>query len=256
MRTFKSCLLLFCSLLGSLSALEAEARVRTPAQINVNTVRGAIDYHQELLGNEEYDYDEFAWKLMMAPESKKLPFSKLTPDEAIAIMAYTSNLYQEINRRLRAHEDLKQLKVIVEAMKSGLKKLPAFKGQVYRSTRALPDEELKKHVPGAIIPYEAFTSSSLRTYNDLLFGPNHFLIQSENGKDITPISIHYQNDSEREVLFAPCTFFEVTESNLNQTASRVEMKEVPSNAPCGISNKKSPAGFPAGLFQNLEKSKN
>ena len=189
-----------------------------------DSVQDVIDGHPELLGNSEYDYEEFVWKLNMTPERKKAPYSALTQDEAVSIMAYTSELYQEINRRLRLGEPLDEFKVLVDSINSGLKRLPDYRGIVYRSSADLSAKLEAEHREGCVVDYPAFTSSSLSGFHEQ-FGTKHFLISSMHGKDISPISIHYQRDSEREVLFASGTHFQVLKPDLFEGRPAVFLKE-------------------------------
>ena len=191
-----------------------------------DTVEEVIDGHPELLGNPEFNYREFLWRLNIFPQRHQLPYSLLTDDEAVSIIAYTSKLSEVLNGRLRSGADLGEFKVIVDRINSGLRKLPPYTGWVYRSTHPLPPEIEKMHAQGQVVRYSAFTSTSQTGFHDALFGNEHFKIYSLSGRDISPISIYFERDSEREILFPSEAQFEVLEPEELNGVQTKRMKEV------------------------------
>lgn len=191
-----------------------------------DTVQEVIDGHPELLGNPEFNYRDFLWRLNIFPQRHQLPYSLLTDDEAVSIMAYTSKLSEVLNGRLRSGADLGEFKVIVDQINSGLRKLPPYTGWVYRSTHPLPPEIEKMHAQGQVVRYPAFTSTSQTGFHDDLFGTEHFKIYSLSGRDISPISIYFERDSEREILFPRGAQFEVLELEELNGVQTTRMKEV------------------------------
>ncbi|MBC7693603.1 MAG: hypothetical protein H7222_17695, partial [Methylotenera sp.] len=111
------------------------------------TLESVIDYYSELLGNEEYSYAEFLWKANIIAARHRPPLAQLSDDEAVAIIAYTSQLYGEINRRMRGHLPMEDLQVVVDTLNSALGKLPKFIGAVKRSSN-LPEDVLAEHQVG------------------------------------------------------------------------------------------------------------
>lgn len=100
-------------------------------------------------------------------------------------------------------------------LRSGLAKLPDFRGEVYRGA-ALTIEQLDKYEIGQAISEPAFTSTSVDKKVALGFGKwangedgmKHvlFTIQSRHGKDISSDGLKY----EKEVLLTAGSRFQVT----------------------------------------------
>lgn len=134
------------------------------------------------------------------------PRGLYAPEQA-SVYGFTSKSREwgstALNRALRGTDPpaaRQRLAPYIETLKTALEKLPDHPGWVHRSTR-LPAADLARHVPGAIVTYEAFTSASAEWYT----GNRHqFYIFSLHGKRIDWLSEH---PHELEVLFRPGTRF-------------------------------------------------
>lgn len=135
---------------------------------------------------------------------KPLPEDNLTDEEKVAIYAYTGSGYGGLNEALRkGGEKAEAAKPCMQKLNSALNKLPPYKGHLVRRGGTLPEDLLKQHVPGAVVNYPAYTSSSMT----IGFGSNHmFVIYSNSGRDVAKYSMH---PHEAEVLFMPNTKFKV-----------------------------------------------
>ena len=129
----------------------------------------------------------------------------LTEAEYNAIYDYTVEGNFAINAVLRKQksataEDTQKIKLI----QSGLNKIAPVEGMTVRQTD-LPAEEFKKHIPGKIVNYPAFTSTSINlTYDrDQEFT---FFILVKNCKYISALS---NITTEQEVLCAPGANFKI-----------------------------------------------
>lgn len=134
---------------------------------------------------------------------------ELTSAEKQALRRYTGSEFRHINKTLREgiHDDV-TLRV-AELISNALKKLPYFRGTVYRGV-SLDAETIKRYIPGQIILEKQFVSSSkhLDVADD--FGQEKprviFIIQSKNGKLIAKASeFAYEN----EILFDKGTQFKI-----------------------------------------------
>ncbi|MCU1643424.1 MAG: putative NAD(+)--arginine ADP-ribosyltransferase [Nocardia sp.] len=136
------------------------------------------------------------------------PAAEPSPDEHNAVHRYTdpdADVYSDLNHRLRSGLELdpEQQKLVAD-MASGLEKLPAYDGTVWRGTHLKP-EQLARYVPGARVTEPSFTSTS-RDPRRIFASNVEFIVHSETGRDISAISAR---PGEKEVLFKPGTTFEV-----------------------------------------------
>ncbi|MFE3954959.1 ADP-ribosyltransferase [Nocardia sp. NPDC059091] len=134
--------------------------------------------------------------------------TELTHDEQSAIHRYTdpdADVFSDLNHRLRNELELDPAQQKLAAdIASGLERLPAYDGTVWRGTHLTP-EQLARYVPGAKVTEAAFTSSS-RDPRRIFTSNVEFIVHSESGRDISAISAR---PGEQEVLFKPGTTFEV-----------------------------------------------
>ncbi|MFJ9362851.1 ADP-ribosyltransferase [Nocardia sp. NPDC101769] len=134
--------------------------------------------------------------------------TELTHDEQSAIHRYTdpdADVFSDLNHRLRSELELDPAQQKLAAdIASGLEKLPAYDGTVWRGTHLTP-EQLARYVPGAKVTEPAFTSSS-RDSRRIFTSNVEFIIHSESGRDISALSAR---PGEQEVLFKSGTTFEV-----------------------------------------------
>ncbi|MET8422574.1 ADP-ribosyltransferase [Nocardia sp. NPDC004860] len=134
--------------------------------------------------------------------------TELTHDEQSAIHRYTdpdADIFSDLNHRLRNELELDSAQQKLAAdIASGLEKLPAYDGTVWRGMH-LTSEQLARYVPGAKVTEPAFTSTS-RDSRRIFTSNVEFIIHSESGRDISALSAR---PGEQEVLFKPGTTFEV-----------------------------------------------
>jgi len=141
-----------------------------------------------------------------------LKFAKengLTDAEARAINMYTDRKYDELNKALLNDKMTPELKSLENTLNSGLDKIKAHSGIVYRGTY-LSEEQIKRYIniekAGTSIVEKAFISTSKD--KDKAFKDNvEFKIHSKKGREITRISKY--GDIEDEVLFKSKSKFNV-----------------------------------------------
>ena len=95
----------------------------------------------------------------------KITNNKLNKEEQYAINKYISSDFYPINEKLRNKEELsKEEMALVLNLDNALDKLPRYKGIVTRSLEldeSQLKEFLKKHSKNNIVPYEAYTSTTI-----------------------------------------------------------------------------------------------
>ena len=153
--------------------------------------------------------EKAALKILAKPKESRL-LAKFRPGfedcglsdaEIIAIGAYTENAYLALNEQARGGGTSS----LIETINSGLRKLNPYKGVVRRAVNELGDD-LSKLVPGAVVTFRGFTSTTA-------FGPGYegrytFEIQSCSGRYIAPLSTNFK---EEEVLFPTQSRFGVSD---------------------------------------------
>lgn len=142
--------------------------------------------------------------LAQKPELKN---SGLTDAEMIAIVGYGKADYSELNSSLNSCDShVAALALYIEVLDSALSKLPNYVGTVVRGTH-LPDAVLAEHVPGAVVTYPAFTSTTAGNAVPKAFvSTDTIVIHSKTGKRIADFAFDH---SEDEVLFKNGTSFRV-----------------------------------------------
>lgn len=156
-------------------------------------------------------------------------YKKLYLEEVLAIHAYTENSYYKgINKVLRGRgvskEERQRYTPIINLMKSGLAKLPVYKGDVIRWV-SWSETSLKRLKVGAVKLFKAFTSSSKKP-NFKWSGNTKLLIKAKKAHFIGMIS---QYPTEEEVLFPASSRFKVTKVDLSLCSgckSVVELEQV------------------------------
>lgn len=145
-----------------------------------------------------------------------------TYDEMAALSDYVSFRSYVINYKLRRGIKTSQLSedehVFVRNLDTALLKMDNYSGIVYRSIDIdLMDEEdfNAKHVIGAFVLYDAYTSTSKSVYDENM--KYQFVIKSKRGKDIS-----WYNENEKEILFRRGSGFIVT----NREGNTIYMEEV------------------------------
>ncbi|WP_328388523.1 ADP-ribosyltransferase [Nocardia sp. NBC_00416] len=152
----------------------------------------------------------------------------LSPDDEMAINAYTGQDYQWINEALRnplADPDT-YAQARIDALNQALGKLPNYEGQVVRHTY-LPDDVLARYRVGEEITETAFTSTSQNPAgaSELFKGVSNVEMQiiSKTGKDVSGLS---KSPEELEVLFQSGTPFEVVQRFTDPVTGRTVIRMV------------------------------
>ncbi len=141
--------------------------------------------------------------------------TRLTPDEAVALAAYSydlgfsdskNNIYFSLNNVLRERnpEKLQQLRPFLTYLMTGLSKLPSVEATVHRGIPVSSVEVVReKYRRGVDIHWSAFTSTTTNIEKAKKFagvGGIIFRINVLQGRSIT----HYSTvQSEEEVLLSP-----------------------------------------------------
>ena len=146
----------------------------------------------------------------------------ITHHELVAMKAYTSELYWDLNYNMRNDNLTLTDKRFIAVVNQGLDKAPAYNGMTYRDT-TLPDEVLEKYQIGKIVTEKAFMSSSIDNSLSTFKGNVRFIIQSKNGKIIEDISDY---PDEREVLFKDRTKFFIKDRYMNGNVTVIEAREL------------------------------
>lgn len=146
----------------------------------------------------------------------------LTEEQMSALKYYSDSGYGCLNSYLRSDENRDEnIDYLIKVLNEGLDKLPSYRGIVKRGA-TLPESIRNSHGIGAVLDYEAFTSTST---NSGFSGEDMFIIQSETGKPIMGFSSHR---SENEVLFKSGTQFKVLDKKEENGVFHYILAEVPS----------------------------
>lgn len=138
--------------------------------------------------------------------------SKLSTKQAYYIHAYTCKnpLYKELNLMLFREESpanytKNQLLTMKRLLTNSLKKLPEYKGIVYRNIDDLPAGILKQYQKGSTVIWDGFASASTEAGH---FNKNkyRFVIESKRSRLVESISAF---PKQKETLFMPGTKLEV-----------------------------------------------
>ncbi len=145
----------------------------------------------------------------------------LSESQAVALWAYTDDLYKPLNQALRDGTANKQMLAVRDELNAALDKMPKYKGIVYRGT------ELSKKQIDVIIKKKLFNDKAFISATNLKMqrfdGNVYFEVISQNGRDISKLS---KFSSEAEVLFKAASDFEIVDINKVESILEVTMKEV------------------------------
>jgi len=175
--------------------------------------------------NMNYDWHEedVADLLRKRPELREIVADAgLTHEETLALYAYSRQDYADMNRGLRGQDDdaYAEFEAQIAITSSALRKLPAFRGTVFR--RAEAGDWLDAYQPGRTVTEKAFCSTSTE-YDTMLGsageGSVEFVIKSRTGRDITQLS--GKGELENEVLFDAATRFTVSERKVDSDGTVV-----------------------------------
>jgi hypothetical protein len=176
----------------------------------------------QILGAAEYESMKAAAKAAQAAHPE---LAGLQTDELIAIRAYSGESWSSINAALRTRDAqaLMRQGQMIELMKSGLAKLPAYQGKVTRTIALSVEDAAQKYKVGATVVEDAFTSTTFGKGVAQREGNVLLNIESSTGRNITSIAAH----AESEVLFAPGAKFQVSRVQKVGDAFLVWMTELP-----------------------------
>lgn len=145
----------------------------------------------------------------------------LNEEELSALKYYSDSGYGCLNSYLRSSDNRDEnIDYMIQVLNRGLDKLPSYQGVVKRGA-SLPESIRESHAVGAVLEYDAFTSTST---NSGFSGADMFIIQSQSGKPIMGFSAHR---SENEVLFKSGTKFKVLDRTEKDGVFYYIMAEVP-----------------------------
>jgi hypothetical protein len=166
------------------------------------------------------------WGYVQAAATKH----SITLEEAGSIALYSSAYYEELNKQLRLMAIQEVYKPIIYLAASGLRKMPRYKGAVFRGTHLKPEtlvkyeEALKNKTP---IQELGFLSTSKDKNVMESFARNgRFIIESSTGTEIEDLSTI---PTEKEVLFSPGSWFQVLDIkvvNSSEPQFIISMKEI------------------------------
>jgi len=146
--------------------------------------------------------------------------SALTIEERTLIYKYSEDGYESLNNRLRYSGGNNNSK-FGNLLENTLKKLPDYKGLVYRGAN-LSVLQIAKYEHAAqknlILVEPSFLSGSKSPMIGNMYGNCRFTIISKSGKSVEQFAKYglYSGQNEKEVLFTPnCKFdiLEVTKEN-------------------------------------------
>jgi hypothetical protein len=156
----------------------------------------------------------------------------LRVEEIAAVNNYTKGDYGPLNNDLRRKDFENSIrKETIMVTVSGLRKLPRFKGTVFRGSHIRPEilqkyeESLAKKIPVQELGFTS-TSKDEAKADKFAAAGGKFIIESSYGAEVENIS---KFPEEQEVLFAPGTYFQVIDIKLNADDSQkpiIMMKEL------------------------------
>ena len=156
----------------------------------------------------------------------------LTAEQQGAIMKYKSGESYTLNCLLRDGKALADHQQnIKDGLTEALKKFPVYKGRVYRHIGFMKKDAFNdfivEHANKTTITYSAFTSASKTIDGYVVEAPYlvYYEIESVDGRDVSQIGIK----SEKEILFATDTTFEILSIEKNENSLTIKMKEVNQN---------------------------
>lgn len=185
---------------------EIDPRIRQALRAGRGLPAHQAEFMRELGGN----YNRYLNAARRTTTSNRMNTHGMTDPELAGTYAYTTSDstwgYGPVNEALRSGDErrIAQFRNYKDTVNDGLARLPDFTGTVYRGT-TLPEDVLAQHREGAVVTYEAFTSSS-RSRDSAFSGSHRFVIQSKHGKQVEALSRYGR---EREVLFPAGTRFRV-----------------------------------------------
>jgi hypothetical protein len=173
----------------------------------VPPVRKRITAEEEALlrkGIGDQDYDDHL-KALEDIRNLNRNLDNLTDAEIVAIRAYAHNTYDAINRALRHGGITPELKLVIDSIISGLKKLAPAKGTFDRGIALGSKDAESLFIEGKLYIDKAFQSSTAGAVPMDTTIVLTIKAVGKAGRDISKIAAH----DEAEVLFPPNTRFRV-----------------------------------------------
>lgn len=154
----------------------------------------------------------------------KVTNNKLNKEEQYAINKYISSDFYPINEKLRNNQELTSTEMeLMVNLDNALEKLPTYKGMVTRSLQFDENqlkEFLKEHAPNNIVPYEAYTSTTIgERYNK--DSQVELYIYSQHG-----VNMLKYNASEQEILYKRNSKFKVKEIEVLNNVYHILLEEI------------------------------
>lgn len=151
------------------------------------------------------------------PEWKK---AGLNHAEGAAVRDYTDSGYQKMNKELRNPPPSSSSQTKEKLLNSGLEKMPAHKGNVFRMRADAPDWEV-----GGTIKESGFTSTSTNEnmVRDKFAGKTLMRIKNKSGRNITSMS---RFKGEDEVLVPSGAQYRITGKRKEGDITVYDMEEV------------------------------
>jgi hypothetical protein len=202
----------------------------------IDLLEGKIDTKSETYQEIEKAYAKQVTSPLTTSQSLELkrdsdPDTHPNPDkinqvQLWALFGYTTGDFIPMNKTLRGknpkaklQKDSKLLNQII-IMRAALQKIKSFKGKVFRGTH-LSSQTLSQHIPGSIVTYPGFLSTSTSREASENFVQNVILvINAKNGKSVRNYS---QMPQEDEILFDHNSKFKV----LKKKKTKIEFIENP-----------------------------
>lgn len=181
--------------------------------------------HREFLSSLGYCEPGVSYQTTLSAVLKRMQETsqarhELTNDELVAIYFYTGDGYTCINSALREGGRKEVLaRGLFRALKSGLEKLPPYRGTVTRKV-TLPKNVFFQHIAGHTIYYSALTSTSAPggNFDDKGESIDFITIHSKTGRKIEGFT---GLPGEQEVLILPARFKVVSVKRHDGTADIV-----------------------------------
>lgn len=184
---------------------------------------------REKYGNKEnpyYRFYDYYVDALQTFDYKKVQSTTLTMDESLMIYLYSGNLFTVMNPILYKGtiEDQNLLKPLNDTLSRALRKLPNYRGTVYR----MENRNVESFKIGTKLNYKNFLSTSVIDSLTSISGWNVlYKIYSKTGKDISSYSTA---QVEKEVLFDKGTSFIIRKIVLQEGNTKkphlVELEEL------------------------------
>lgn len=169
---------------------------KPPSRMRISVEEEAI--LKKELGDKDYSehLDALETLRRVSPE-----LHDLSDVEIVAIRAYSHNTADKINRAMRHGGITPEIRVLIDWIVSGLKKLPAVKETVERGIAIGPKDAQALFVEGKVYIDEAFQSATQGTVPFTSTVQMTIRAVGKNARDISKIAAH----DEKEVMFLPGT---------------------------------------------------